>query len=97
MAFGILVWLYYTYNLLVNGGVFENFLGIPLLDAYWIIALPMFVLMTGVIALMIWLGMSTFTTPEPRVTDEELRKLEELERLARAKRMARQKKKEETS
>ena len=84
---GLLVWIYYTYNLLVAGGVMPNFLNLPLLNEFWIIGLPMFLLMSAILALMVWLGLSTFMTPEPRVTDEELQKLEELERLARAKRM----------
>lgn len=92
MVVGLFVWVYYTYNLLVAGLVIPNFLNLPLLNEFWIIGLPMFLLMTLILALMVWLGLSTFTTPEPRVTDEELQKLEELERLARAKRMARQKK-----
>ncbi|HUY01016.1 MAG TPA: hypothetical protein VMV49_15745 [Candidatus Deferrimicrobium sp.] len=91
MIFGICVWGFYTYNLLVAGGAIPNFLGIPLLDGFWIIAVPMFLIVTAVVALMVWLGFSTFTTPAPRVTDEELQKLEELERLARAKRMAKNK------
>ena len=91
---GLLVWIYYTYNLLVAGGVMPNFLNLPLLNAFWIIGLPMFLLMSAVLALMVWLGLSTFMTPEPRVTDEELQKLEELERLARAKRMEGKKKAE---
>ena len=92
MLFGLMIWAYYTYDLLVMGSVLPNFLNLPLLNEFWIIALPMFLLVTAVVALMVWLGFSTFTTPTPRVTDEELQKLEELERLARAKRL---KKKEE--
>lgn len=88
MLFGLGIWGYFTYDLLVMGSVIPNFLNLPLLNEFWIIALPMFLLVTAVVALMIWLGFSTFTTPTPRVTDEELQKLEELERLARAKRMA---------
>jgi len=91
MIFVIFVLGFYTYNLLVAGGAIPNFLGIPLLDGFWIIAVPMFLIVTAVVALMVWLGFSTFTTPAPRVTDEELQKLEELERLARAKRMAKNK------
>ena len=87
MIVGLLIWVFYTYNLLVVGAVIPNFLNLPLLSDFWIVALPMFVLISAVLALMVWLGLSTFTTPEPRVTDEELQKLEELERLARAKRM----------
>ena len=92
MVFGLLLWGFYTYNLLVAGAVIPNFLNLPLLNAFWITAIPLFLLVTAVVALMVWLGFSTFSTPEPRVTDEELQKLEELERLARAKRMAQQKK-----
>lgn len=88
VIFGLSLWGYYTYNLLVAGAVIPNILNLPLLNEFWIIALPMFLIVTAVVALMVWLGYSTFTTPEPRVTDEELQKLEELERLARAKRMA---------
>jgi len=88
MIFGLLIWGYYTYDLLVIGAIFPNFLNLPLLNAFWIVALPMFLLVTAIVALIIWLGFSAFTTPAPRVTDEELQKLEELERLARAKRMA---------
>jgi hypothetical protein len=91
MVFGLIVWGYYTYDLLVMGSVIPNFLSLPLLNEFWIIALPMFLIVTAVAALMIWLGFSTFTTPAPRVTDEELQKLEELERLARAKRLAKAK------
>ena len=94
MMFSLAIWGYYTYNLLVVGAVIPNFLNIPLLNEFWIIGLPMFLIVTAVVALMVWLGFSTFSTPEPRVTDEELQKLEELERLARAKRMAKQKQKE---
>jgi len=94
MLFGLLVWCYYTYDILVEGGVLPNFLNLPLLNEFWIVALPMFVLVTAVVALMVWLGFSAFTTPAPRVTDEELQKLEELERLARAKRMAKKKSEE---
>lgn len=88
MLFGLLVWGYYTYDILVVGTIIPNFFNLPLLNEFWIVALPMFLLVTVVVALMIWLGFSAFTTPAPRVTDEELQKLEELERLARAKRMA---------
>ncbi len=91
---GLCIWGYYTYNLVVAGGIISNFLGLPLLNEFWIVAIPMFLIVTAVIALMVWLGYSTFSTPAPRVTDEELQKLEELERLARAKRMAKQKKEE---
>lgn len=90
MVIGLSIWVYYTYNLLVVGDLIPNLFNIPLLNEFWIIALPMFLLITAVVALMVWLGFSTFTTPEPRVTDEELQKLEELERLARAKRMAKE-------
>ncbi len=93
----VLVWGYYTYNLLVAGQIIPNFVGIPILNEFWIIAFPMFLIMTAFFALMIWLGLSTFTAPEPRVTAEELQKLEELERLARAKRMARQQKEQDTA
>ncbi|MHA1131752.1 MAG: hypothetical protein ACTSRC_17600 [Candidatus Helarchaeota archaeon] len=97
ILFALLVWGYYTYNILVAGQVIPNFLNIPVLNEFWIIALPMFLIMTAFFALMIWLGFSTFTTPEPRVTDEELQKLEELERLARAKRMATRQKEQDAS
>jgi hypothetical protein len=88
MLFGLLVWCYYTYDILVVGAIIPNFFNFPLLNEFWIVALPMFLIVTMVVAMMVWLGFSAFTTPAPRVTDEELQKLEELERLARAKRMA---------
>jgi len=94
ILFALMVWAYYSYDLLVAGSVIPNFLTLPLLNEFWILALPMFVIVTAVAALMIWLGFSAFTTPAPRVTDEELQKLEELERLARAKRMAKKESKE---
>ena len=94
MLFGLMIWGYYTYDLLVVGSVIPNFLNLPLLNEFWIIALPMFLMVTAVVALMVWLGFSTLTSPAPRVTDEELQKLEELERLVRAKRMAKKESKE---
>ena len=73
---------YYIYCILINGGV-PNLLMIPpmfLLNSYWVVALPIAILVVIVIVIGVWLGIATAFHPKAKISEEELRKIMEMEK-----------------
>ena len=73
---------YYIYCILINGGV-PNFLMIPpmlLLNSYWVIALPIAILIVIVVVIGAWLGIATAFHPKAKISEEELREIMKMEK-----------------
>ena len=73
---------YYIYCILINGGV-PNFLLIPsmfLLNAYWVVALPIAILIVIVVVIGTWLGIATAFHPKAKISEEELREIMKMEK-----------------
>ena len=47
---------------------------------YWIIIIPLWIMVSGYLVLSIWLGWSTFRTPPPEILEKEIKEIEELEK-----------------
>jgi len=62
-----------------------NFFGIPLLNEYWTLALPLYVLILVVLFIIGWLGFATFQIGEPKISEEEMKHLKELDKAMRNK------------
>ena len=73
-------------SFLVQGENFplSTFFGIPLLNWYWTLALPLLALIIIILFLVIWLGIAAMLSEEPRVSEEEMRKIRELDKAMRA-------------
>jgi formate hydrogenlyase subunit 3/multisubunit Na+/H+ antiporter MnhD subunit len=85
--FGILIWLYYTINVFIIPifhrfwpsilGWFPHILESEIVPSwYWFLAFPMWLALTLVLFIVIWIGWTMFRTPPP-VPFEELEKEEE--------------------
>ena len=84
---GIFLLLLYTYlAILVPAGWdplkmvddFEN-------SMYWIIVIPLWIIVVGYLSIFIWLGWSTLRTPPAEILEKELKEIEELEKLSSAR------------
>ncbi|NHI94725.1 MAG: hypothetical protein EAX96_19700 [Candidatus Lokiarchaeota archaeon] len=79
----LLAGAYYMYCLLFRGEVITNFLFIPeifLLTSYWVIALPIAVLIVMVVVIGVWLGIATAFHPKAKISEEELREIMKMEK-----------------
>jgi uncharacterized membrane protein len=83
---GIFLLVFYTYlAILVPAGWdplnlvsdFEN-------SMYWIIIIPLWIMILGFMSILIWLGWSTLRTPPAEILEKELKEIEELEKKSRA-------------
>ena len=91
VALAISIW--YTLCVFVNGSTSEGlvffrestFFGIPLLNEYWTIALPLYLLVIVIQVLVGWLGIAALLTGEPQVSEEEMRMVRELDKNYRKK------------
>ncbi|MBD3226885.1 MAG: hypothetical protein GF329_01755 [Candidatus Lokiarchaeota archaeon] len=66
---------------IIPDSIFQpNFLGIPLLNSYWTIALPIYLLVLIVLFIAGWLGIATIIAKPPKVSEEEINRIMTLEK-----------------
>ena len=72
----VVVFIGYTYYVLLASSPLEvNPLGFPLIDPYWVTAVPLWLGITVILLIGAWIGWTLFTTPPP-VPIEEFEGLE---------------------
>ena len=89
LLFALIVGSGYTLCIFINGeGVFfrdSTFYGIPILNSYWTLALPLLIGVLIFIFLIGWLGVAAIFSKEPQVSEEEINRIRELDKKLRNK------------
>ncbi|MHA1291046.1 MAG: hypothetical protein ACTSQJ_00090 [Promethearchaeota archaeon] len=93
VLFAISSGIHYTLCIFTNGTTNEGlvffrddtFFGIPLFNEYWTLALPIYLIVLFFLILIGWLGIAAITTGEPKVSEEEMRKIRILDENFRKK------------
>ena len=63
----------------------ETMLGIPVLNEYWTVALPIYLVMLLLFFIIGWMGFATIFIKEPQVSEEEIRMVKALDEKYRKK------------
>ena len=83
IIFAIIVGIHYTICIFANGMVNgelvffkdETFIGIPIYTEYWTLALPIYLMVLFFLVLIGWLGFAAISIGEPKVSEEEMRRI----------------------
>ena len=83
---GIFLLVFYTYlAILVPAGWDPlNLVSDVENSMYWIIIIPLWIIVIGYLSILIWLGWSTLRTPPAKILEQELKEIEELEKKSSA-------------